>query len=145
MPRGVYKRRTNKVFAYACEHVDRIHYARGLCSACYSKARRGLQPDWLEKHRDNIYFYTVGRKFGITKEVVQDLMLQQKGVCAICGQTEPSGKRLAVDHCHVNGTVRGLLCQNCNLGLGYFQDNTERMEKAIMYLKPFTKPSRTSI
>lgn len=51
--------------------------------------------------------------------------------CAICDSKE----RLCIDHCHETGKVRGLLCSFCNTALGYFQDSTVKMEKAIMYLK----------
>jgi hypothetical protein len=65
---------------------------------------------------------------------------EQDGRCAICGSIETSENRfglktLAVDHDHVTGKVRGLLCSDCNLGLGKFHDDISRMEKAIEYLK----------
>lgn len=63
---------------------------------------------------------------------------EQGGVCAICGQKETStyrGKvrKLAVDHCHKTGRVRGLLCMNCNQGLGKFQHSHELLIKAATY------------
>jgi hypothetical protein len=62
----------------------------------------------------------------------------QKGCCAICGvhQNERSdGKDLAVDHDHETGEVRGLLCTNCNTGIGQLQEDPEVLLKAIEYLK----------
>ena len=72
------------------------------------------------------------RKYGITEDEYQGLLIAQDGQCAICG-----GKfeRLGVDHCHSNGGVRGLLCVSCNRGLGYFSDSIERLQRAIAYLK----------
>lgn len=65
-----------------------------------------------------------------------DEMLQtQNGVCAICGQTNSGGKRLAVDHDHRTNLIRGLLCTNCNLGLGNFKDCEELLQSAITYLQ----------
>jgi len=58
-------------------------------------------------------------------------------VCVICEKSCPSGRRLAVDHEHSTGTIRGLLCINCNKGLGNFKDNIELLEAAIQYLKNY--------
>src|SRR5262245_26645039 len=52
-------------------------------------------------------------------------------VCAICGSLE----RLAVDHDHTTGAVRGALCSNCNVALGLFSDSVQRLESAIAYLR----------
>lgn len=57
---------------------------------------------------------------------------EQDGKCAICGTVTPSS--LHLDHCHVNGTIRGLLCASCNIGLGHFKDDPERLKAAIEYL-----------
>ena len=66
------------------------------------------------------------------------LVNQQEGKCLICGiTTEENGKDFAVDHCHKSGNIRGALCNNCNTGIGNFQDNTELLAKAIEYLKEF--------
>lgn len=54
----------------------------------------------------------------------------QQYTCAIC-QRE---RKLVVDHDHSNGTVRGLLCDGCNRGLGYFGDDTTRLRMAIDYV-----------
>ena len=56
--------------------------------------------------------------------------------CEICGKTkEENRRRLALDHDHKTGNLRGYLCTNCNLGLGCFSDDVDVMEKAIRYLK----------
>lgn len=62
------------------------------------------------------------------------MFVEQKGVCAICGGPGGPHKSLAVDHHHGTGSVRGLLCGNCNNGLGRFRDNPEFLAKAITYL-----------
>jgi hypothetical protein len=56
---------------------------------------------------------------------------KQEGKCLICKKT---GK-LVVDHCHSTKKVRGLLCNNCNVGLGAFKDNCEFLSDAVIYLK----------
>lgn len=74
-------------------------------------------------------------KFGISAKDYQILLRSQGGGCAICSTTkDPSGKRLAVDHDHNTLEVRGILCSKCNRGIGFFDDNTERLQSAIAYL-----------
>lgn len=55
-------------------------------------------------------------------------------VCGVCGGTEP-GRRLAIDHDHVTGLVRGLLCRKCNAALGLLGDSVEGVEAALDYLR----------
>lgn len=61
------------------------------------------------------------------------LLAKQGGKCAICGE-EANGNRLAVDHNHETGEIRGLLCHQCNTGLGSFRDNPQLLKQAIAYL-----------
>ena len=56
---------------------------------------------------------------------------QSVGCCEICGGIQ----RLSVDHSHTTGTVRGVLCHRCNVGLGMFKDNIESLRSAINYLE----------
>lgn len=58
----------------------------------------------------------------------------QNGVCAICKLPEVN-QRLCVDHDHKTGDVRGLLCDNCNKGLGHFFDNIDNLNIAVSYLQ----------
>jgi len=69
---------------------------------------------------------------GLTLEDYDDLLAKQGGVCAICG--EYRGRRLAVDHDHTTGRVRGLLCDPCNQGIGFLDDDVSRLRAAIRYL-----------
>lgn len=73
--------------------------------------------------------------YGITVEKYNEMFNEQNGCCAICGEHQTSLKKsLAVDHCHTSGEVRGLLCTNCNLLLGYATDDTKVLSNAINYL-----------
>ena len=101
----------------------------GVCTSCGSADRR---PD---------YFYCsecltkrkVGRyaKFGFTREHLEAL----GDSCHVCGST----RDLHIDHGHVSGVVRGLLCQLCNNGLGMFRDSPDLLLKASQYLMEATK------
>jgi len=78
------------------------------------------------------------RAYGISLEEYNALLLVQGGVCAICRSATKgtkSGKALFVDHCHITGKVRGLLCNACNTVLGKMQDSVERLQSAIVYLQ----------
>lgn len=76
------------------------------------------------------------RKFGISPEEYDRILEEQGGVCAICSleQHEP-GRPLHVDHCHSTDSVRGLLCGNCNRGIGIFKDDAERLRSAAAYVE----------
>ena len=71
-------------------------------------------------------------KYGITEEQYNNMILSQNNLCAICNN--PSSKTLHIDHDHKTGEVRGLLCSNCNMGMGFFKDNTVFLNNAIQYL-----------
>lgn len=71
------------------------------------------------------------------------MLKNQNDVCAICKKpesivnsvTNKTPKRLAIDHCHKSGIVRGLLCHRCNVSIGAMNESIELMEAAIDYLK----------
>jgi len=69
---------------------------------------------------------------GITDEAYEKMKQRQGGVCAICGRC---ADKLFVDHDHATNQVRELLCPQCNSGLGFFRDDSEILERAIIYLK----------
>jgi hypothetical protein len=78
---------------------------------------------------------------GLTIELYQEMFELQKGCCAICFNPEMEFandgelKRLAVDHCHIENKIRGLLCARCNKALGSFRDSTQLLKSAIEYLE----------
>lgn len=77
----------------------------------------------------------VNRKYGVTQEMYLSMIAKQGGGCAICGASESTGgRRLAIDHCHITGKVRGVLCEKCNFGLGHFADDPNLLKNAIAYL-----------
>lgn len=75
------------------------------------------------------------KKYGITVEDYNNLEKQQEYVCAICKNKCIYKDRLSVDHNHKTGKVRGLLCGNCNTGLGKFKENVDLLEKAQQYIQ----------
>lgn len=84
--------------------------------------------------------YSLMSDYGLTLEQYNQMLLAQDGVCAICHQPDPEeGKALAVDHDHLTGTNRGLLCGRCNKALGLFQDSPAVLQLAIHYLARYKK------
>lgn len=77
------------------------------------------------------------RKYGLTIEDYESMLVQQNGTCAICDGTKTGYKNgtFAVDHCHTTNRVRGLLCSKCNMAIGYMDDQPERLERAATYLR----------
>jgi hypothetical protein len=73
-------------------------------------------------------------KFNINLEQYNKIFYLQNHKCAICKDECLTGRQLAVDHDHKTGKVRGLLCMECNIGLGKFKDSTDRLMKAIKYI-----------
>lgn len=90
-------------------------------------------------------------KFGITIEDYEAKLAAQNYKCAICFKKETAvdshskqPKSLAVDHCHLTGKVRGLLCQQCNHGLGKFQDSIVVLMSALQYLRMHETDSKAA-
>lgn len=77
------------------------------------------------------------RMYGIDQAEYNRMFEEQDGKCAICSTATPTGKWkvFAVDHCHETGLIRGLLCNECNRGIGLLGDNPDRLLKAVDYLK----------
>lgn len=89
-------------------------------------------PD-LANHR--IWAAKLKREYGLTENEYWNMFRSQEGRCAICPHAPaPGEEKLAVDHDHVTGAVRGLLCRPCNSGIGMLGDSYERVNKAAEYL-----------
>lgn len=109
----------------------------------YDKKNRKAKPMSYRKSQ-------LKRDFGISLEQYQAAFVAQEGVCACCLKPETSergGKRkwLAVDHDHLDGTFRGLLCSSCNQGLGRFGDDVEVLRRAAAYLESHAAKPKTNV
>ena len=132
----------NKAF----DAQDEAH--RKLRSACVVRSRnrtperRAAHVDrstaWREKNFELDHDTRAARRFGVPKGWLLEQLKRTGGRCEICGvehRTEAYPKFISVDHCHTTGKTRGLLCSNCNFGLGHFKHATARLEAALRYLK----------
>lgn len=79
--------------------------------------------------------YRLKTKFGISLELYTSMIAERNGLCDICKRVSNGRGSLHVDHDHVTGKIRGLLCSNCNLALGMFQDSRETILAAERYLR----------
>ena len=77
------------------------------------------------------------KKYGISPEDYDTMLKEQDNKCKIClvSFTTLKPQLIHVDHCHTTKQVRGLLCNLCNTGLGFFKDNTETLTNAIVYME----------
>ena len=100
---------------------------------------REWQKQYREKNRKALSDGERKRRFGITPEKYAELFKSQNGTCAICNNPETATrlgkvKALSVDHCHKSGAIRGLLCSDCNTGIGKLKDDVKILQSAIQYL-----------
>jgi hypothetical protein len=128
--------------AYYAKHGDKM---RQQATEHYRNNRERhleTQREWVSKNGRRVKDLHLQRKYGIDIEQYEKLLEQQNGKCAICGRDEQSTryKKLAVDHCHDTGEIRGLLCSHCNRGIGLLGDNPDTLESAITYLKNHLTP-----
>ena len=152
----------------SCEEVKEIHFfgkdssrSDGLryhCKVCNNskssmwqkenRARKNeYQRNWNKENPEKLRKSHVKQLYGLSWDSYTDLYTKQEGSCKICGTSLPlyneffstdNARAIVVDHCHISGAVRGLLCNQCNKGLGHFSDNVERLKRAVLYLEEFT-------
>src|SRR5262245_26753311 len=93
-----------------------------------ARERKAKNPMTQRKHRLRCIY-------GISLEEYDTMLARQGGACAICKKKPDTGKSLCVDHCHVTGMVRGLLCHKCNSVLAFGNDDLDILRAAIAYLQ----------
>jgi hypothetical protein len=103
-----------------CKYQRKLNSYR-VCRQC--------EPEWRERSTKKT------QQINRLRSAYDDLIEQgHSGVCEICG-AEPNERRLCVDHNHETGEIRGLLCFKCNLALGWFKEDADRMRAAAAYLE----------
>lgn len=115
--------------------------------AKYPEKYRFLERRRREKEGSKLVLREILRMHSVSREDYEKMVSSQNNLCAICQNPETrksrvanAPTRLSIDHCHScrknrKKDVRGLLCHDCNTGIGKFKDNIDLMEKAIEYLK----------
>ena len=99
-----------------------------------SKSKRETECISCEKERQRQN--KLKKRYGITAQQYDEMYAAQSGCCAICGKHQTQLKKsLAVDHDHKTGQVRGLLCFDCNTGIGKLQDDEQLILNAARYIR----------
>ena len=91
---------------------------------------------WREANPDRVAFLALRtrlKQYGLSVEQYEQMLADQGGACAVCGAVPD--RTLHVDHCHTSGRVRGLLCSECNTGIGLMCEDPERLRRAAEYLR----------
>ena len=111
---------------------NRIDSMSAFCKSCTNKKNS----EWREANPDKAKESQRGTRrkleYGLSKEEYNYLINKQEYLCCICKCNIDNGA--AVDHCHSSGKIRGILCRQCNSGLGLFKDNIISLQNAIDYL-----------
>lgn len=117
------QRRKGKSLCVRCGQHPHKPGGSLCCSCSKRKTKRGLARRVTKRERL------------LASLAAQNPTRFNREACAICGKPPHPKKGLALDHCHQSGALRGLLCDNCNLGIGCFGDSAELLTKAIHYLR----------
>ena len=114
-------------------HKDKANKATGYASLC-----KICKLEYDKSKAKHTYGKKLERTFGITIMEYDQMLILQNNKCLLCERDRKSfNKNFAVDHCHNTGKVRGLLCQQCNVALGMFDDNPELIRKAADYVESY--------
>ena len=104
----------------------------------YAEKNRERCKEYYSKNKDKAFERYLKNTYQMSTEEYETSLKNQSEVCAICKSKCISGRKLAVDHNHDTGQIRGLLCCKCNRGLGNFNDNLDLLEQAVIYLKTYS-------
>ena len=103
----------------------------------YPERSRENSKKYQREHPDQLFKWQL-KKYNLTLEEYKQLEIEQNNRCAIClngvSGMSHSNKRLSIDHDHLTGKVRGLLCGNCNVGIGHLKHNPILLQNSITYL-----------
>lgn len=112
---------SERVRAWKLAHPERVRELNRLSA----QRRRERNPDSRKHELD----------FGLSWDQYADILEAQGGACAVCRTPAPALRRLAIDHDHSTGRIRGLLCRACNFAIGLLSDVPENFERAAAYLR----------
>jgi len=152
---------TNEFFYFNNKKKTRFASQCKECTREYDNSykRQQAKREWTHRNREKVrkvsreYKATPSAKaktrlnhvlhnYQLTEDELVQMMNNQKGCCEVCGDSlvKPDSKRFyAVDHNHTTCAIRGLLCNECNLVLGYVKEDKDTLLKAIAYLEKYNE------
>lgn len=124
-----------KAKRYRNREDAKIHQVKQpTCKGCAAQSTK----EWNEKNKATAKHRYLLRQYGMTEEEYNFRIISQDNKCILCDKEFNHdtwcGDSPVVDHCHTHGHVRGVLCNECNRGLGYFRDSPKALLKAAEYL-----------
>ena len=130
---------TKEISLFASQIKRGKEYISLHCRSCDNERKKAYYAANPEKLRQKAKKYQLKAKYGLSEEALADMLETSDNRCEIC-QTPVEHGRIElgaahIDHCHETGKVRGILCSQCNLGLGHFRDNVDYLNNAISYLE----------
>lgn len=129
----------HRLSSHSTGHACQCKYCRNSGRKSRAKFTRAVSKELGTLPRNHPEYssdYMYKWRFGISLEGVRKILLGQGGCCACCSR-ELSEKKMHLDHCHITGMVRGVLCNPCNTGMGKLGDTSDSVMNAVNYLRKF--------
>lgn len=126
---------------HICKNRITTYYKRSKCRECVNSEnlkRYHTKTSTQKAHKEAAYRYMI-KRYGLSLEEYEQMIIIQDKKCYICKQEARQDKhghsRLNIDHCHKTGSIRKLLCHNCNTAIGHAKEDKEVLKKMIEYLE----------
>ena len=141
------EKRKDPEYRAKANKYHREYYARNILFRELILERRKDKYNQNQDLRDRVkkteQYNRLKRLYGIELDELLEMIAKQDNQCAICGtsnwgNTQSYQMMPNIDHDHLTGKVRGLLCKKCNSGLSYFYDNPQLLLNAVQYLQGST-------
>jgi len=134
-----YEKNKDKIKEYREKNKDKIKEVKKEYREKNKDKIKEVGKEYYEKNKDKIKESRLMRKYGLSLEDYEKMLVSQKYICPICKEkldiNENNGKRIVVDHDHNTEAVRGLIHANCNSLLGFAGDNNKILLNAKEYLE----------
>lgn len=132
---GLHEWKEENIYQYTDKNGHIVKY----CKLC-REVSKGPKENWKKLVSSYNRKSCLRRLYNMTLEEYDEKLKGQDNKCAICGiKDKDLNKTMHIDHCHKTGKIRGLLCKNCNNGLGFFNDNENNLLEAYNYLLKYKR------